>query len=303
MVFHGALAAQPKIVAFVNSASWQSGAPAGGALATALVSGLSGLKPGAYVAPQSGPLPHTLGGVSVAINEDYAPLLAVIVPSDPSATVQINLQVPLSWNASRLSDALGPGSGSPYAGYVKVYPSAGGTAAVQTIGGLESGAFFAGVNGAAIAVHASDSSLVTARNPAHPSESIIAYADDFFVTWPPPPIGIPTPQGVDFQPDESVFHGPGYLYLQDYPQNNCAPNPGPCTGSVTYTPALTVNSMGLAPGLVGVEQINFVVPANQKPGTWALFFNIGSCPDGSGVPGTCGATSATSSPYVLLPVD
>jgi hypothetical protein len=61
--------------------------------------------------------------------------------------------------------------------------------------------------------------------------------------------------------------------------------------------------MGLAAGSVGVEEINFVVPSNQRSGNFALFFNIGSCPDGSGIPGNCGATLGLSSPYVLLPVN
>jgi hypothetical protein len=58
--------------------------------------------------------------------------------------------------------------------------------------------------------------------------------------------------------------------------------------------------MGLAPGMIGVEQINFVVPANQAPGDWALFVNIGSCPDGRG--NKCHPQGASSSPYVKLPV-
>ena len=61
-------------------------------------------------------------------------------------------------------------------------------------------------------------------------------------------------------------------------------------------------NMGLAAATVGVEEINFVIPSNQPSGNWALFFNSGSCPDGSGIPGDCGATEGNSSPYVLLPV-
>jgi len=61
--------------------------------------------------------------------------------------------------------------------------------------------------------------------------------------------------------------------------------------------------MGLAAGLVGVEEINFTIPSNQQSGNWALFFNRGSCPDGSGIPGDCGASLGLSSPYVMLPVN
>jgi len=92
----------PAVTAVVNSASFQSGLPAGRALATAYVSGLTALTLGTYAAPASQPLAHTLGGVTAVVDNDYAPLLAVIVPSDPSANVQVNFQVPLSANASLL---------------------------------------------------------------------------------------------------------------------------------------------------------------------------------------------------------
>jgi len=294
-----AVSGQPKIVSVVNSASFQSGLPAGGALATVFVSGVTGLQPGTYLAPLAQPLPHTLGGVSVAINDDYAALLAVIVPADLSANIQINFQVPLSANASESYNYFDSG-GPVYAGYIAV----GG--AVQSVGGVapQWGGFFAQANGFAVALHADDSSLVTQQSPARPGESIIVFGDDFFMTWPPPPIGLPAPQGIAFQVDYTWVHHPSNLYLQTYPTpiTTCAPGPGPCAGSVTNTPALKITSMGLLAGSIGVEQIEFVVPLNQQPGNWALFFNLGSCPDGSGIPGTCGATTGISSPYVLLPV-
>lgn len=290
---------QPKIVSVVNSASFQPGLPAGGALATAFVSGLTGLTPGTYVTPSSQPLPHSLGGVTVTLNDDYAPLLAVVVPSDPSANVQVNFQVPLSANASLPYNYFG--FGFVYNGYLSV------NNAVQSPeeGLPEWGGFFSGANGYAIALHASDLTLVTLQSPAHPGESIIAYADDFFMTWPPPPTAVPPSQQVTYGIDYPFVRSLGNLYLQTYPTpiTTCAPSPGPCSGSATNTQALTINSVGLASQMVGVEVINFVVPLTQQPGNWALFFNRGSCPDGSGIPGTCGATSGGSSPYVLLPVN
>ncbi len=307
------LFSQPSVVAVVNSASFQSGIPGGGALATAFVAGLTALAPGTYLAPASQPLPRTLGGVTLTIDNDYAPLLAVIVPSDPARNVQVNFQVPLSANASLL-DAY-DGAGPSYVGDLVVSDGvnkAMPTTTLTTSELPEWGGFFSSGNGYAAAVHASDASPVTPQNPAHPGESIVAYADGFFMTWPRPPIGIPAPAQVAFQPDYSLTASPGYLYLQTYPTpsqdnpgNGCAPMPGLCsmTGSATSTPALTINSMGLAAGAIGVEEINFVVPSKQQSGTWALFFNSGSCPDGSGIPGTCGATSGSSSPYVMLPVN
>ena len=123
----------------------------------------------------------------MAVNDDYAPLLAVVVPTDPTASVQINCQVPLSANASHYYIDL---SGPVYVGYLSV------GSAVQSLGDVPGGVpeqwggFFAQANGFAAALHVSDSSLVTAQNPARPGESIIAYADDFFMTWPPPPIEV-----------------------------------------------------------------------------------------------------------------
>jgi uncharacterized protein (TIGR03437 family) len=298
------LYSQANIAGVVNSASFQSGLPAGGALATAFVSGLTALIPGTYVAPSSTPLPHYLGGVTVSVNDDYAPLLAVIVPTDPSANVQVNFQVPLSANTSLLYPYFG--IAPVYVGYVRVSDGVNNAVLSATRGLPEWGGFFTDGNGYAAALHASDSSPVTAQNPAQPGETIVVYADDLFMTWPPPPIAIPAPQQVTFQIDYTFARTLGNLYLQVYPNpaSMCAPNPGLCpgTGSVTGTPALTINSMGLAAGTVGVEEINFVIPLSQQPGTWPLFFNAGSCPDGSGIPGTCGATYGSSSPYVLLPV-
>jgi hypothetical protein len=91
-----------------------------------------------------------------------------------------------------------------------------------------------------------------------------------------------------------------YLYLQAYPTPNCNPVSGEGCQSFTSTPPVHTTFEGLAPGQVGVEQINFVVPANQQPGNWALFFNIGSCTQAPFAPGGCG--NGSSSPYVMLPV-
>jgi len=290
--------AQPKIVSVVNAASSQPGLPYGGALATVYVSGLSGLKPGTYTAPLSQALPYSLGGVAVLVNGAFAPILSVIIPSEPSASIQVNFQVPLERNA-----VVGPGGASSLPGSGM---SVSATISSADMTGLPAspywGGFFADANGYATAVHASDLTAVTAQNPAHPGESIIAYADSFFLTWPPAPIGIPAPTQVQFQVLTSFT---SYLYLQAYPQPTpCSvpPRLNNCINFVTNTPALQITFEGLAAGKVGIEEIDFLVPANQQPGNWALFFNLGSCPDGSGVPGTCGASGATSSPYVLLPV-
>ena len=144
------------------------------------------------------------------VDNDYAPLLAVIVPSDASAYVQVNFQVPLSANASLLYPYFNLlknfGVGPAYVGYLSVTDGVNHAVPITTLTTSqpgEWGGFFSGGNGYAAAVHASDSSPVTPQNPAHPGESIIAYADGFFMTWPRPPIGIPAPPQVTFQPDYS----------------------------------------------------------------------------------------------------
>jgi len=116
---------------------------------------------------------------------------------------------------------------------------------------------------------------VTAQNPAHSGETIIVYANNFFTVWPPPPIGFPTPSQPLFVPMTPYPGTTGYLFLQSPPQVL----PGLNKGSCANTPALNVTFEGLAPGLVGVEQINFVVPS-LSPGNYALFFNSGTSANG-----------------------
>lgn len=291
---------QATIVSIANAAlpgSLPSKLPAGGALATAYVTGLSDLQPGNYLAPTNQPLPLSLGGVSVVVNNGAAPLLAVAVPSDLSQPVQINFQVPMERNAS------GDFPGEPqYAGFLAV-SSPKYTALLTGLPLLvPGGAFFSNANGFAAALHATDSSPVTPDNPARPNEPIIAYANDFFRTWPPPPIGIATPTGIQFRPAPSHGSYADNLYLQAYfgGITICPPpyTPGTCPPLQGSGKPIQLTFLGLAPGKVGVEEVDFVVPANQQPGNWPLFFNAGGCADLS----LCGPAGGLSSPYVLLPV-
>jgi uncharacterized protein (TIGR03437 family) len=285
---------QPKIQAVVNSASFQTGMPSGGALATIFISGVAGT-PGVYVAPASEPLPSTLQGFEVVVNGAKAPILAVIIPADPAANTQINIQVPLERDAS---------FGAQVGGTLSV--------AGAELSPLppDLGGFFADASGYAVALHASDRSRVTLQNPAHAGEQIIAYANGFFPVWPPPPIAIPVPQQPNFSIPSDLARNQAtsnftYLYLQKYPPNvTCAPVPA-CGQQYTYTntPALQINAERLAPNTIGVEEVWFTVPSNQAAGDWAFFFNRGSCPDGSGQSSCAGPGRVSfSSPYATLPV-
>jgi uncharacterized protein (TIGR03437 family) len=285
---------QAKILAIVDAATFKPGLPYGGGLATIFVSSYGSQQPGTYLAPPSGPLPFVLAGVTVEVNAARCPLLAVVIPSDLSTPVQINFQVPLERNASiltQLPDGF-PGNiavagvGSAFQSPLPGPPNFG-------------GGFYSDAKGYVTAQHWLDNSPVTLQNPARPGEVIIAYANDFFPVWPAPPIGFATPSQPLFQisTSDAIIPDPGHLYLQTYPRVP-PPPPFPVAASITNTPPLAILFQGLAPGLVGVEQINFVVPSNQQSGDWPLFFNDGCAP---GQLSGC-SLAPNSSTYAMLPV-
>jgi uncharacterized protein (TIGR03437 family) len=282
--------AEIQIVAVVNSASYQKGMPTGGALASILCTGLTG-EPGIVNAPCSLPLPYELVGITVSVNGELAPILSVFIPPQGASTPgQINIQVPLERNTTLRT------AGVDVGGRLAVVQKGMGTDLIPLPqAGL--GGFLSDGNGYLVAQHASDNSPVTLDNPAHPGETIIAFANDFFGVWPPPPIGFPVPDQPTFQLFRlHPFYTFGYdLYLQEYPEliDNVL-----VKGSFTHTPAIEVTFRGLAPGQIGVEQIIFVVPKGQPQGDWAVFFNNGSCPDRGGPCGAFGESSA----YAKLPV-
>ncbi|HUA57926.1 MAG TPA: hypothetical protein VML19_04180 [Verrucomicrobiae bacterium] len=289
----------------MNAASFQTYMPSGGALATVFCPGApSNLKAGLTTAPPEA-LPYQLAGFNVLVNSAPAPIAAVYVsPAGSSQYTQINFQVPTERNSTS--------GGNSSNGVLDITQSVNGSVAYAcgvagTFLGQDSGAvsggFFADANGYAIARHASDYSQVTTQNPAHAGETIIAYGTDFFSVWPPPPIAIPVSSQPLFQYDANLrqfsgsWKGGGYFFLQQYP------SPDGNGYSIPSTPPLVTSFLGLAPGMIGVEQINFVVPSNQVSGDWALFYNIGTC-NLNGVCESPGffASAAYSSPYVTLPV-
>jgi uncharacterized protein (TIGR03437 family) len=272
--------AQIKIQTVVNAASFQTGVPAGGSLASIFVSGLSGT-PGLITAPSPSPVASKLAGVQVFINGELAPILAVYIPPPgQNAYAQINIQVPIERNVS------------PDTGKLAVFQDPNQSDMLTPLPLPTWGGFFSDQNGFGVAQHASDYSTVTPENPAHAGEAIIVYANGFFRTWPPPPIGFPTPAQPLFVTTIPYPQFPGQLYLQRLPP----PSDPSC-------PQFAVNTTfkGLAPGLVGVEQINFVVPANQQPGDWDLFFAIPNYTSGTSF--LCNFLFRSSySPAVKLPV-
>jgi uncharacterized protein (TIGR03437 family) len=284
-----------------NSASPNWGTPRGGSLATIDCSGLVG-PPGLVTAPAGAPLPFKLSDIGVILSGASAPILSVFIPTVEEAAAgalqQIHFQIPMERN-----------SGVEVSGVrnwaLPLVHQAGSYRTVMLLNGPASGqsfgAFFSDGNGLAVAEHTSDRRPVTRENPARPGETITVYANDLFTVWPPPPMGLPVPEQprFEFSPELAAQtlgvddgYDKGNLFLQEYPELDSERR------SYTNTPALKILFQGLAVGKIGIQQIDFVVPANQPPGDWALFFNVGSCPDGSG---PC-TTEARSSLYALLPV-
>jgi len=157
-----------------NAASFVSGLPPPGGLATVFCSKLQGIS--GVVRATSFPLPYELAGVSVFVSGFPAPLLAV---ADVNGQQQVNFQV-LNETADFFSADV-------------VVKQNGNWAMVTTRFDLSPPGVFQ-VDGAYGAIqHASNYSLVTPSNPAAPGEVVIVYATGLGKVEPAPPTGQPAP--------------------------------------------------------------------------------------------------------------
>jgi uncharacterized protein (TIGR03437 family) len=259
------------ITAVTNSADYQPGLPQKGSLASIFVTGLQGTQ-GVITGTQY-PLSNILNGISVWINFLPAPILAIAFENGYQ---QINVQVP--WEGQR--DPL----------YVEVFQN-GIRAHTENTQSTGFSVFFSDANGYGIVQHAVDYSPVTAQNPAHAGEYLVAYGVNLGPINNTPPNGVPAP----FDPLAASIP-PGTPE-----QGICGMNDAVTIGSARSVPTY----VGLAPGSVGVYQINFQVPSSAGIGDLPLAFirtltvyTFGPCL-GSGL----GNTSATnSSRTVSLPV-
>ena len=291
----------------VNYASRETSMPTGGALASVVCPGLRG-KPGLYVADRSSPLPFILNGFEVLVNAFPAPLLAVHIPDagDPMPA-QIDFQVPIERNYTATLGVIDNGTVSVHA--VSGVDNSGNAISasdppLRSLPPAGIGGFFSIGNGYASAQHALDNSFVTLDSPTHAGETIIVFANDFYQVWPPPPIGVPVPQQTLFQYDSRLPTGTPnfafdyrYLYLQYYP-TPITSIPSRLGDSYPAGQPVQILSRGLVANQIGVEEIHFVVPPDQPPGDWALFFNTCNYTG----PHSCDLLSPRSSSYVLLPV-
>lgn len=139
---------------------------------------------------------------------------------------QVNFQVP--WESTALSVAVQ--QGDQRSAYTAAAPQGWPV-------------FFVDSAGNVAAQHASDFQPVTRANPARPGEWIVAYGTNLGPVYTPPPTGVPAPIDRLLPIDQ-----------------------GPDTWQLLLSAGggTTVGFMGLAPGQVGVYQINFRLPDNPN---------------------------------------
>jgi uncharacterized protein (TIGR03437 family) len=201
--------------AVVNSASYAPGLPFAGGLATVFLTGLTGIN--GIVAADRYPLPTQLAGVSVKVNGELAPLLAVA--SLPGGEQQINFQVPLDRGLGENA-----GSGSQY---LAVEVDANGIATFTGVLPLAPGIFVFD-DGSPVVEHASNSTLVSKAHPVVPGETLAIYVTGLGA-YAPGQTGVP-PTGT-----EQLISSPPTVSLG--------------------TTSCTILSAGPAPGYVGLDQI------------------------------------------------
>jgi uncharacterized protein (TIGR03437 family) len=181
------------------------------------------------VTAQGFPLPYELGGVTVDVNGTAAPLLAV---AGLDTYQQINFQIPWDIGQSgRLIVSVRDSSGKLV--FNRVDP--------QGTGG---GGIFRDQNGYAAALHNSDYRRVTPADPALPGEVIAIFGSGFGPTTPQVANGQPSPLSPLAQTS-----APAFFQLGDVP--------------------IRALFTGLAPGYVGLYQINFIVPP-MPPGDYPI---------------------------------
>ena len=223
-----------------NGASFLPGLPAPGGLASLF---LHGLNVSGTVIGTGDPLPTELEGVSVVVGGFPAPILAVanIPVSNPLGMQQINFQVPFETQTNLVEVR--------YQGLSTfVFPQ------------VAAPGIFTLPDGSGAIQHASDYSLVTASNPAAPGETIVIYATGLGPVTGTVADGTPAP-------------GPAPV------QQLCQPSSvmlGGTPGNFDGTPA-NILYAGLAPGYVGLYQVNVQVPPSMPAGPSSLYIFAPGC--------------------------
>ncbi|HEV2690422.1 MAG TPA: hypothetical protein VGV35_17820 [Bryobacteraceae bacterium] len=182
------------------------------------------------IVANSDPLPTTLGGVSVLVNGLPAPLFSVAFADGQD---QISFQVPYAAPVGQS------------AADVQVFDQGFQTADIIADSFTEDPGIFVYNGSFAVAVSSIDGSLIGPDNPAIPREVVVLYTTGL---------------------------GPLSLNLQDgfgAPSNPLAYTVDPID-VVVDGEHCTVYFSGLAPGFVGLYQVNFRLPADLPPGNLDL---------------------------------
>ena len=217
-------AQQPVITSVVNAASYAEYALVPGGIATLFGTGIvsaSGILEAAAV-----PLPTTLGGTQVLVNNIPAPLFAV---AKVNRQEQINFQVPWEVAGASLVDV------------VVVNGSARNARRHSEIVRDAAPGLFTLDGASAIVVHGATNQLVTAANPAEPNEAVVFYATGLGAV------------------DRAQQSGrPASLTELARVSNTLTVKIGGQTAAVQFA--------GLTPGSIGLYQVNCTVPYTDVSG-------------------------------------
>jgi uncharacterized protein (TIGR03437 family) len=243
-------------IVVTSAASFQRGLPPKGSIGTAFC---AGLQVQGVVYATTNPLPFTLDGISVTVGGAPAPIVAV---ADDGGYQQINFEVP---------QEAAPNSDSTWT----VTASQDGMQLTAQVASLQSpGDFFWVTSNLAALQHAADYSLVTEQNPAHPGEVLVGFLTGLPGAGPVVPTGEASP----FSPLAVVPQTNSPTSVDQFAlllngailANNCPAEYSPCQPS-------SLLWLGLTPGLVGVYQLNFVVPAATASGDALIQLQRSSC--------------------------
>lgn len=222
--------------------------PGPGSLATVYCTGLEGIE--GLLVGSGVPLPTSLGGVRVTFGAVDAPLLAVKdVRIGSNAYQQINFQVPYGGTASpRIAQAEHsaaiPFTFAPWGGF-----------------------YFSSISGSnLLAQHAVDYRPVTFADPPQAGEWIIVYGANFGEVENQPQSGVPAPTD-RLAPLTTRLAGRDGLW-------NFRAN----LDTVISLIPLEVGFLGLAPGKVGIYQLNVRMPDPLPRGpAWIYMQRIANC--------------------------
>jgi uncharacterized protein (TIGR03437 family) len=225
-----------------NGASFLSGGTPAGAIATIFGLNLSNVD--GIVQAESTPLPTELGGTSVRIGGILAPLFAVVRVNGQE---QINLQIPFALvQAAALSPR--PAQAQQFVEVVVTSNGVSNAPVLMQLAPAQPGIFLVGDGNGAI-LHA-DNRLVSAQNPAARGETVVVFATGLGAVQNPPAAGEPASL-TTLSPTIPSF----------------------ASATVGGMPAAVAFS-GLAPGYVGLYQVNLVVPPGAPAGNVDLVITM-----------------------------